>query len=78
MRSDLVDIEVTLHYETKKMVAGEDRGAYLVESFVSSPKKVWMPKSLCEIGPPDGGRMAPANAVCLTAKRSILEKKGLV
>lgn len=66
MRSDLVDIDITLHHETEK--------AYLVSSDVSTPEKIWVPKSLCEL---DGGD-PPRKRGTLTLSQSLAEEKGLV
>lgn len=74
MRSDLVDLDVTIHTSTTKMVAGEDRGAWLVESVTSSPKRVWIPKSQCEV---EGGE-PPTKRGTLTARESLLVEKGLI
>lgn len=43
MRSDLVDLEMTLHHQTDRAVLVSDSG---------NPKDaVWIPKSVCEIAP---------------------------
>lgn len=67
MRSDLVDIEVTLHHETEK--------AWLVSSDVSTPEKVWVPKSLSEIS---DRKEAPSKAATLTLGESLAVSKGLI
>ncbi len=67
MRSDLIDIEVTLHHQTEK--------AWLVESETSSPAKVWVPKSWGEIS---DEKPAPSKQATLTMSRSRFEEKGLV
>lgn len=72
MKSDLVDIECVLHHETSK--GEENEGAYLVSTTVSSPAKIWVPKSRCEI---EGGE-PPTNKATLTLPRSLAEEKGLV
>jgi hypothetical protein len=72
MRSDLVDIEVTLHKETYP--GEENQGAYLVSTSVSTPRKEWVPKSVAEL---DGGA-PPRNQGTLTLPRSWAEEKGLV
>lgn len=75
MRSELVDLEVTVHHETTKMQDGEDRGAWLVESDVSSPKKIWVPKSQCEVG---DRRPAPSKQATITLSESMAVSKGLI
>ena len=47
MRSDLVDIPVTLHHETDK--------AWLVSDTGDRSKAVWVPKSQAEIEPASKG-----------------------
>lgn len=65
MRSDLVDFEVVIFHETEK--------AWLVESMISAPKRVWVPKSLCEVS----DRKPPA-AGTMTMSESMAVDKGLV
>lgn len=67
MRSDLIDIDVTVHHETEK--------AWLVSSDVSTPEKVWLPKSMCEVS---DQKPAPSKAGTLTAPQSFLRDKGLI
>lgn len=66
MRSDLVDIEVTLHWSTDK--------AWLVESVTSSPDKVWVAKSRAEL---EGGDNVRKSGV-LTCPESFAVSKGLI
>ena len=75
MRSDLIELEVSVHWETTKMVDNEDRGAWLVETDVSSPKKVWVPKSWCEIS---DQKPKPSKQATMTISRAQAEEKGLV
>lgn len=72
MRSDLVDIDVTVHHKTYP--DDPDEGAWLVSSDVSSPKRIWVPKSQCEV---EGGD-PPTNKGTMTLRRSLAEEKGLV
>lgn len=68
-RSDLIDLEVTLHRDN------ENDGAVLVETDVSSPKKVWVPRSMCEVS--DVAR-PPSKRATLTISESYAQEKGLV
>ena len=66
MRSNLVDIEVTLHWSTDK--------AWLVESVTSSPDKVWIPRSMAELEGGDNVRKAGV----LTLPEPFAVEKGLI
>jgi len=67
MRSDLVDIDVVIHWQTEK--------AWLVETATSSPEKVWVPASMCEVS---DRKAAPSKAATMTLPRGIAIEKGLV
>lgn len=68
-RSDLVDLEVTLHRDN------ESDGAVLVETEVSSPKKVWVPRSMCEVSDVAD---PPSRRATLTLPESYALEKGLI
>lgn len=74
-RSDLIDLDVTVHHETTKMDGDEDRGAWLVSTTVSSPKKIWVPKSMCEVS---DQKPAPSKAATMTLPESVASEKGLI
>lgn len=67
MRSDLIDIEVTVFWSTDK--------AWLVSSDVSTPTKVWVPKSQAEIS---DEKPAPSKAATMTLSEATAIEKGLV
>lgn len=66
MRSNLEDIEVTVHHQTDK--------AWLVESEASAPERVWIPKSRCEMSE----IAQPSKRAMLTAPEPFLVEKGLI
>lgn len=75
MRSDLIDIDVVVHHETTKLKEGEDHGAWLVSTDVSTPKKIWIPKSMCEIS---DQKPAPSKSAMMAISQVFAEEKGLV
>jgi hypothetical protein len=64
MRSNLTDLDVVLHHETKM--------AYLVSTDGDRDSAVWVPKSLCELVHKDGRTYE------MTLEQSVAEDKGLV
>ena len=64
MRSDLEDIEVTLHHQTPL--------AWLVSTDGERENAIWIPKALCELEHVRG------RVWTLTAPQPVLEEKGLV
>lgn len=72
VRSELVDLEATIHWTTKP--GEENEGAYLVETAESSPRKEWVPKSVAELEWKDQRR----KSATITMPRVIAESKGLV
>lgn len=66
MRSNLADVDVRLHHETK--------GAYLVSTDGNRDNAVWVPKSACELEMKGrDGRVG-----VLTLEQDLAEEKGLV
>jgi len=72
MRSELVDLEVTVHWTAKP--EEENDGAYLVETAISSPRKEWVPKVVAELEWKDRRR----KSATITMPREMAESKGLV
>lgn len=68
-RSDLVDLEVTLHRDD------ENDGAVLVETDASSPRQVWIPRSMCEVSDVAD---PPSKRATLTISESYAQEKGLI
>jgi hypothetical protein len=68
MKSDLIDIEVFLHYETEKAVLVSDDG--------DKDKSVWVPKALIELVP-SSRYTGPRNKIMTIPERVAIEK-GLV
>ena len=68
-RSDLIDLEIVLHRDNER-----DK-AVLVETDVSSPRRVWIPRSMCEVS--DVAR-PPSKRATLTLPLSYATEKGLV
>ena len=64
MKSDLIDISVSLIYETEK--------AWLVSDTGQSDDAVWIPKSRAELEPSDFGIMT------LTLPERFAQEKGLI
>lgn len=75
MRSDLIDIDVVVHHETTKLKEGEDHGAWFVSTDVSTPKKIWIPKSMCEISE---RQPAPSKSAMMAISQAYAEEKGLI
>ena len=65
VKSDLVDIEVTVRRETDK--------AWGIASPHKAGEIIWLPKSQCEID----GDNDPSRRAVLTAPRWLIEDKGL-
>ena len=65
-RSTLVDVKADFLHQTEK--------AWLVRT--STGAEVWVPKSQCEVDPPDGLRRG--QLVTVTCERAMAEDKGLV
>ena len=72
-RSDLVDIDVTIHREPDPTKDG--RSAWLVSSVVSSPEKIWVPEVLCEIS---DRQEPPRKGATMTLSESLAQEKGLI
>lgn len=70
MKSDLIDVDVHLHHETK--LGNPDEGAFLVSVDGDRKRAIWIPKSLCQIGEKKG------NQVTLTMSEWTATDKGLV
>jgi hypothetical protein len=68
-RSDLIDIEVTLHRDN------ENDLAVLVETEVSSPRRVWVPRSICEV---TDKADPPSKRATLTIREPHAQEKGLI
>lgn len=69
MKSNLVDLTVMLHIETKPGIP--DEGALLVSETEDS-KRIWIPKSLCE------WIVKKDDIIILTLPEKIAHEKGLI
>lgn len=68
-RSDLVDLEITLHRDN------ENDRAVLVETEASSPNRVWVPRSMCEV---TDKADPPSKRATLTIAAPYAQEKGLI
>ena len=74
MRSNLVDLTVYLHHETKP--GNLDEGAYLVSDDGDKGKAVWFPKSLTELHGIESG--TPGNIFEMTVPENVAIEKGFL
>ncbi len=70
MRSDLIDIAVVIHHETKP--GFENEGAVLVSDDGEREGAVWLPKSAIEI------ERKPRAAAVVTMPEKLALEKGLI
>ena len=70
MKSDLVDVTVCLHHETKQGMA--EAGGILVSDDGDRSKAVWLPKSQVEV------EFAARDSVIVTMPEWLAHDKGLI
>ena len=70
MKSDLVDLTVCLHHETKP--GNAEVGALLVSDDGDKSQAVWLPKSQVAVEPASGG------AIVVTLPEWLAHDKGLI